>query len=220
MTTPRPIALIGSSYVGAVAKAAEREPSITDGFSLDFMAASGGHFPRIEIADNRLINFKFSTAPADRLISDYAVVFIYARMPTPQSMVRYYRAAQAAGLSLQAREALLRDVMEASANLAARNQLKGSVTAPIYLLSSNIPANSPPLGAEEYRLGVSLIHSVIGDAYHEFPPEMLDENFVPREELYKGSLRFKRRNAGRPSGQARHHPHECDRGRHRPEEPG
>jgi hypothetical protein len=189
MNERRPsICIVGSSFVGALFAAFRKDPNAFPSVNVGFFATGAVSFANIDIKDGKLVNARVKNAWTD-YIGSYDVIFIYAQFPTPYDVAHRFIGLAHGDYSEQVRRAAIQDMMTTSPSWRLRDKIRKVTTAPVYVLSANVPQLPGNANPKRYHLGVALITEIIGpEIYHPFPDEVFDERAAPKLELYKGAL--------------------------------
>ena len=189
MTSPR-TCVLGSSFIGAVYAAYKLATQVREAHAVDFFGRAHGGFASVDIADGQFTNLGFRSVTPSPDIFQYTAFVVYADLPSPHAVHLLLQDCARAGYSQQVAQALVYDTVQKTATMRLCRNLANLTGKPVSVLSANVPAHSKmSIAPKRYVRSVKLIEqAVAGAAYIAFPPQIFDENYVPRSEFYRDAL--------------------------------
>lgn len=183
------ICVIGSSYMGAVYKAYDQDMQKSDQVEVDFFGNGRMSFGLIDIIDGDIKNARFRNSD-NSAANVYDATFIYGDMLTPHDMVALEKKLRRTPYSSQVVASVKMDKVRQTESWQLYKKVKSATSKPVYILSSNILLETPPLTNEkQYNFGIRALEEALEpNIYHQFPRAIFTESFQPRDIYYKGSV--------------------------------
>lgn len=206
----RKVCVIGSSYIGAVYRAYKANLSAPGRYDIDFYGHSHGGFSNAEIVDGEVRNVRFKSPGHSVDVREYDAFVIYGDLPAPHDLAKRVNHCVHIGASQQLMRTLVKDVVQPTTAVRLADTLVALTGKPVLMVSGNVVIISKAKMKETHN---ALLESLFDTAlaphiYLPFPRAIFDEEFLPDQRYYNGSVHLTGEKAEENTGHDNHHMNE------------
>jgi hypothetical protein len=182
------VAIIGNSFIGALTRARADAPEAFGDMQIDFGAAAGINFAKVDVVDDRLINLRTVADTPLVPLSAYAIIFVYATFPYPAEVVSLNDKLVKQGFSAAVVTAAIGDFLCQSDAYRVFSRITAATSAPACILSGNTRSTLGALDVHAVMQGEQLITDCVGAPYLPPPALLIGADGRPDRSLYTGSV--------------------------------